>query len=122
MTKLLIPLALAAIAASPAADRNKAPDATPIGKPAECIPLNQIEQSHVRNDSVIDFEMAGGKVYRNTLPDPCPELGFEQRFGYATSLDELCSTDIITVLHDPPAPRGASCGLGQFQPVILAKH
>ena len=75
----------------------------------------------MRNDRVIDFDMGGGKYYRNALPEACPELGFEQKFSYETSLSKLCSTDIITVLQDPPTMHGASCGLGQFQPVTLVK-
>ena len=61
--------------------------------------------------------MNGGRVYRNTLPHGCPSLGFEERFSYSTSLSQLCSTDIITVLRPPGVARGASCGLGQFQPI-----
>ena len=101
--------------------REALPMATPAGKPESCIPLVSIRQSHVRNDHVIDFEMNGGKVYRNTLPDGCPGLGFDESFTYRTSLSQLCSSDIITVLQSPGPRRGASCGLGQFQPVTLAK-
>lgn len=94
--------------------------AKPAGKPESCIPLTQIRESRVRSDSVIDFYMRGGKVYRSTLPHSCPQLGFEERFTYSTSLSHLCSTDIITVLTTAGGSgfsRGASCGLGQFQPV-----
>jgi hypothetical protein len=92
--------------------------AKPDGKPVSCIPLRQIKQTRVRSDSIIDFYMLGGKVYRSTLPNSCPQLGFEESFSYGTSLSELCSTDIITVLHQGGGiSRGASCGLGEFQPV-----
>jgi hypothetical protein len=122
MRHALIAFALAApLALGAAAPPDQVPEATPDGKPVHCIPLAQISQSHVRSDQVIDFEMIGGKVYRNTLPYACPSLGFEQRYSYATSLSELCSTDIITVLQSPPIMRGASCGLGEFQPVKLVK-
>ena len=114
---LLAPLVIGA-----AADRHAIPEATPAGKAESCIPLRQINQSHVRSDQVIDFEMIGGRVYRNTLPYACPSLGFEERFGYSTSLNVLCSTDIITVLYTSPIERGASCGLGEFQPVTLTKR
>ena len=117
----LLGLALLA-AAAPAADRRQPPEATPTGKPVSCIPLTQIRETQVRDDSTIDFIMHGrNQVYRNTLPNSCPSLGFEQRFSYATSLSQLCSTDIITVLYTAPIMRGASCGLGQFQPVTLSK-
>jgi ethanolamine utilization protein EutP (predicted NTPase) len=62
--------------------------------------------------------MLGGKIYRNTLPHSCPGLGFEEKFMYKTSLSQLCSVDIITVLHNAGGlNRGASCGLGKFQPM-----
>jgi hypothetical protein len=120
MRMILLPLALLAITGADAA-RNQVPEATPSGPPVSCISLTSIQASHVRNDHVIDFDTGGGRYYRNTLPNACPDLGFEQKFSYETSLSQLCSTDIITVLHDPPMMRGASCGLGQFQPVTLVK-
>ncbi|WP_340313203.1 hypothetical protein [Rhizorhabdus argentea] len=89
----------------------------PVGKALDCIPLRSIRNTRVRDDRTIDFYMNGNKVYRNTLPYRCPELGFEEKFSYATSQSQLCSVDIITVLHSPPVMRGASCGLGKFQPI-----
>ena len=89
----------------------------PAGKPVSCIQLTSIRSSRVRDDSTIDFYMAGGKVYRNKLPHSCPGLGFEERFSFATSLSQLCSVDIITVLRSPPGISGPSCGLGTFQPI-----
>lgn len=109
------------VLAAPASARDTIPEATPAGKPVSCVQLRAIRETRVRSDQVIDFVMQNGKVYRNTLPTSCPQLGFEQRFSYATSLSQLCSVDIITVLYATPLSRGASCGLGQFQPVTLAK-
>ncbi len=121
-TALAAPLLLTATAPGMARDLNRVPEATPAGKPESCIPLRSIRDSKVRNDQVIDFVLNNGKVYRNTLPQSCPQLGFEERFTYTTSLSTLCSVDIITVLYATPTlSRGASCGLGQFQPVTLAK-
>ena len=117
---ILILLLLAA--AAPAADRRAVPPASPAGKPQTCIPLTQIRETRVPDDRTIDFIMRGrDRVFRNTLPNACPGLGFEQRFSYATSLSQLCSVDIITVLYNAPVMRGASCGLGQFQPVTLQR-
>ena len=116
---LLTPLLLAA--AAPAADR-PTPIASPAGKPVSCIPLAAIRNTVVRDDRTIDFVMRDRrKVYRNILPQSCPSLGFERRFSYVTSLSQLCSVDQITVLYTPPVMRGASCGLGQFQPVTLGR-
>ncbi len=81
-----------------------------------------LRESLVRNDRVIDFHISGDRYYRVTLPQSCSGLGSERRFTYSTSLSQLCSTDIITVLYQSPPMRGASCGLGEFQPVKIAKR
>lgn len=89
-------------------------------KSQSCVDLQRIRESRVRSDKVIDFVMIDGSILRNTLPNSCPQLGFERAFTYATSLSQLCSVDIITVIIQGGGPsRGASCGLGQFTPVSL---
>jgi hypothetical protein len=100
------------------ADQRALMEARPIGPPENCVSLRNIDYTRVRSDRVIDFYMKSGRVYRNDLGGRCPQLGFEERFSYSTSLDRLCSSDLITILT--PAGRGASCGLGEFQPVALA--
>ena len=82
----------------------------------DCVPINQIRSTRVIDDRNIDFEMSGGRVLRNRLPQACSGLGFERRFSYRTSLSRLCSLDIINVLDSNGRP-GASCGLGRFVPV-----
>lgn len=90
----------------------------PAGKPVNCISIARISESRVRDDRTIDFVMHGGQVYRNRLPYSCSDLGFEERFAYSTGTQDLCSSDIITVLHRGGGmAQGASCGLGDFQPV-----
>ena len=119
----LIALAGTLAVAAPALakqDKDAWKAAKPSGKPESCINLQQIRESRVRDDQTIDFYMLCGKVYRSTLPNSCPQLGFEKRFSYKTSLSQLCSTDIITVLTSTGISPGASCGLGQFQPVTGA--
>ncbi len=105
-------------------DRKAVPEATATGAPISCLSLTSIRESRVRSDSVIDFKTNGNKWYRNELPNSCPSLGFEERFSYATSLNQLCSVDIITVLqsYGGNLGRGPSCGLGKFQPVDLVKR
>ena len=92
----------------------------PVGKPVSCLPIHSIDETRVRNDRTIDFYMKGGRVYRNVLPYSCPQLGFEERFLYKTSTQELCSSDAITVLTGPGISHGARCGLGEFREVIGA--
>jgi hypothetical protein len=102
---------------------SKAPAARVVGEAVSCVPLTSIRSSQVHDDRTIDFDMGGGKIYRNTLPNSCPGLGFEEGFTYETSLSQLCSTDIIYVLqrYGSEVRRGAGCGLGQFVPVELEK-
>jgi len=116
-------LAIAAtgIGASAQRERDAPPPATPDGEAVSCIQSSRIRSTDVHGDRVIDFHMTGGKVYRNELPHACPSLGFEERFSYKTSINQLCSTDIIHVLQTPPSVPGPACGLGKFQPVKIAK-
>ncbi len=104
-----------------ARDRSAIPEATEDGDPVSCVSLSRVRETRVHGDSTIDFVMSGGKVFRNTLPYSCPSLGFEERFLYKTSIDQICSVDIITVLQSPGLSQGPSCGLGKFQPVKLVK-
>jgi hypothetical protein len=120
MRKLAIAALILGASAATARDRGAIPEATPIGDAVSCVSLQNIRSTQVHGNSTIDFHMSGGKVYRNTLPNSCPSLGFEERFLYKTSLSQLCSVDIITVLQSPGITPGASCGLGKFQPVKLA--
>ncbi len=121
MHKFIIVALIMTASAATARDRSTPPEATPVGDAVDCVQLRNIRSTRVYGDSTIDFDLGGGRVYRNTLPNSCPSLGFEERFLYKTSLSQLCSVDIITVLQSPGLSQGASCGLGKFQPIKLAK-
>jgi hypothetical protein len=90
-----------------------------VGEPVRCVSLSQIRSTNVVDNSTIDFKMAGGKTYRNSLPHSCPGLKYEDRFSYRTSLSQLCNVDIVRVLHNygGQLQEGVGCGLGKFQPV-----
>ena len=82
-----------------------------------CVRLTQIRESRIVSDSVIDFVMNDGSIYRNTLPIPCPGLAINRAFGYETSINDLCSVNTITVIVQGGGPvKGSICGLGQFVP------
>lgn len=100
------------------ADRWALAQARDSGEAQSCIPLSRIRSTDVRNERTIDFVMSDGSVMRSRLPYDCHGLVFNERFAYRTSLDRLCSTDIITVIHSDGG-RGATCGLGSFQPVEI---
>lgn len=90
-----------------------------VGEAQSCINRSSIRTTRVRSDQVIDFEMRGGKVFRNVLADPCPRLGLERSFTYNTSVNQLCRPEIIYTLDTMGGrlDRGAGCSLGDFVPV-----
>lgn len=118
---LLIPaLALLSGGGAVALAGKKAPESVrAVGEPKNCVSIPQIRSTKVIDNSTIDFRMTGGKTYRNSLPQSCPGLKFEDRFSYRTSLSQLCNVDIVRVLHDHGGQlsEGAGCGLGKFQMV-----
>ena len=124
-----LPLAAAACApADPAAraerDAARVPAANVLGPGQNCIDRAQVRQTIVRSDSVIDFEMAGGRVYRSTLTQRCPGLGFDRAINYETSINQLCTQQIVYTLQNIGGvlQRGAACSLGEFVPVEYVKE
>ncbi len=115
-----VALLLAGCAAGPA----KVPTPPPVvtGEARSCVQLQNIRETRVVDDSTIDFIMRDGQVLRNNLTSSCPQLGFERAFSYSTSINQLCSVDIITVIQQGGGiRRGASCGLGKFTPIAPVK-
>lgn len=111
-----------AIGVSPAmakdkAAKNPAPELVAVGDPVSCISPSQIRSTRIIDDQTIDFDMGGGKVYRNHMAYTCPGLKSEGRFAYKLNTSQLCSVDIITVLYNYGfgLQQGPSCGLGTFQ-------
>lgn len=125
----LMPLSLilaACVPSDPAADAARAaaaiaaaPEAKVTGPAQTCINRDQVRATVVRSDRVIDFEMNGGKVYRNTLKSRCPGLGWDRAITYETSINQLCSPQIVYSLTNIGGipQRGAGCSLGEFVPV-----
>lgn len=129
----LAPLAALAVSCAPAdpaaqAARSEAaiaaaPAARVLGPGQNCIDRAQVRNSVVRSDKVIDFEMVGGKVYRSTLPNRCPGLGWDRAITYETSINQLCTQQIVYSLQTIGGvpQRGAGCALGEFVPVEYVK-
>jgi hypothetical protein len=118
---LIIPaIALLSAGGAVALSGKKAPEPVrAVGEPKSCVNISQIRSTKVVDNNNIDFRMAGGKTYRNALPQSCPGLKFEDRFSYRTSINQLCSVDIVRVLHTQGGQltEGAGCGLGEFQQI-----
>ena len=77
----------------------------------QCIQPSRIEDVDIMDNQTIVFHMYNHKSWVNKLPYHCPNLYHEGGFQYTRQLDELCSTDIITVINTY-----TKCGLGTFQP------
>lgn len=88
------------------------------GEVKRCISLNRISNTQVLDDKTILFKMRGRKHYVNRMKHACPSLKREERFMYKTSIGQLCSIDIITVL-DSFGRQWASCGLEKFEEIKL---
>ena len=93
--------------------------AEPSEEPQRCLRLTEISSVTVLNNKQILFEASHKRYYLNTLPHGCPGLRRNSPIMYRTSLDQLCSVDVITVLDSAWGGfmPGASCGLGKFVPV-----
>ena len=96
-------------------------DANAAGTAVDCIRTSRISHTKVRDSRTLDFHMRGGRIYRNSLPQDCPGLAFEESFTYRTSIGRLCSVDYITV-NSGSGINGPSCALGEFQPVAIASQ
>lgn len=84
-----------------------------------CIRIQGIDDIDIVDSDTMVFRMRGGEVYRNELPRECPGLRQDDTLMYRSSVGQLCSVDIVTVLEDWGfgfSP-GASCGLGMFHPI-----
>jgi len=127
----LLPLVALAASCAPAdpaaraeADAARVPAVTVLGKGESCINRDQVRNTVVRSAQVIDFEMLGGKVYRNTLQSRCPGLEWDRAITYETSINQLCRPQIIYSLQTIGGvpQRGAGCSLGEFVPVEYLKN
>ncbi len=122
MKKALIVLSAIGIAtggAVYASGKAPEPEVRAIGTPKNCVTTHLIRNTRIIDSSTIDFKMAGGKTYRNTLSRSCPGLRREDAFSYRTSTSQLCNVDIIRVLdnYGGQLHEGVGCGLGKFQQV-----
>lgn len=88
--------------------------------PAEhprCVELRRIDHTEAVGDRDILFLMKDRAIYRNTLPHSCPGLARREPFMYRVALNQLCDTDVITMLQEwsfgfTPTE---SCPLGPFE-------
>jgi len=76
-----------------------------------CLNVTEIRSSQAVDNRTIIYRMKDGKVWRNTLATPCPDLVSQAAGAYSQELhtDYLCAnTQQITV------KTGMVCRLGEF--------
>jgi hypothetical protein len=113
LTAGLLPMLVAATALGQ--DDDAAFDRTP----QDCLVVSRIRGTEAIDDQNIIFTMRNRQVYRNTLPNKCPNLERENRIAYETRTSQLCNVDTITVLEDFGVGfrPGFTCRLGEFVPL-----
>jgi len=85
------------------------------GKRESCIQRNRIESTQIVDASTILF-FVGGQVYLNELQQKCAFLSPMRGISYTTSINQLCNTDIISVVETGmPVRNLGACNLGQFE-------
>lgn len=118
-TAAALAFALASCAQTPEGAANRTVW-VPDGPPVNCITTNHIRSMRIVDDRTIDFEMTGRRVFRNELPFRCSGLGFNRSVRHNSRTSQLCSVNTITVSSAGGGWNGATCGLGQFQPLKRA--
>ncbi len=115
----VIGVASSGFAVAYAREKAPAPEVRAVGEPKNCVSTYQIRSTKIIDNRTIDFKMAGGKTYRNTLSHSCPGLRRDDAFSYRTSTSQLCNVDIIRVVENYGGrlQEGVGCGLGKFQAV-----
>ena len=102
-----------------------APAAQAAAGQVNCIVTDQIVSRRPEGPRSLRFEMAGGSVYRNSLPGRCPALERASDLDVLTlelQGGQLCSGDSFRVV-DPAGARAVGirafpeCRLGAFVPV-----
>jgi hypothetical protein len=89
---------------------------TPVAKTTDCLDLIRIDRTEIIDNKTIIFHMDGKAKWRNDLPYSCPQLKWEDKFLFKTSINRICSVDTITVLSTIGGgfQQGPTCGLGKF--------
>ena len=84
-----------------------------------CVTLSRIQNIDIIDNQNVVFQTGNNQYYLNKLPYRCNGLRFNDGILYRTSLNELCSVDVISVLDSvgPGYQAGPSCGLGRFEPI-----
>ena len=114
-------LPLAALLVTPACamvdQHNNEEEPLPDGV-ANCLNLGSVERMEIVDEHHILFFMRDGSTYNNHLSRRCPGLRRNDTIMYRTTLNQLCSIDMFTVLNNFGGGfmPGATCSFGKFYP------
>ena len=85
------------------------------GKPVSCISIVRLGPSQTVDHTAIIYGQ-GRTLYLNRLSNGCPGLTHFTYPVVKTSLSQLCSADILTLVDRGSQMTMGSCGLGEFVP------
>lgn len=85
------------------------------GEMMNCVSLPLIKQSRILDNKTILLESTGHTAYLNELPFECPQLKMMDAYAHKTSINSMCSMDLITVIDTTVDQRLGSCPLGKFE-------
>ena len=89
---LTVALASAVPAAGGSAQDNPAPSPS-------CLQLRRIDRTEVVDSRNILFYLKDRTIYQNALPHACATLVDDKPFMYRVTMNQLCDSDVITVLE-----------------------
>jgi hypothetical protein len=75
-----------------------------------CLNGTDIEYTQTPNDQTIVFYMRDGRIWRNTLRTPCPNLKFEHAFSETVRSGQICANQQLIRVQQT----GNFCALGNF--------
>jgi len=91
-----------------------------VGEPVSCLSSRDILDSDAVTDRVVLFHVRGGRTYRSDLPQACPRLARPgTAFAHRSTVDRLCSIDLVQVFDPSTGFSYGSCQLGRFTPYEL---
>ncbi len=117
---------LLALIAAPLLAKNDTPLTDPrtlaaTGKPRQCLPLRDIQQSKPVGEDVIMFRTGANRWYRNELRAPCANLRDDRVLVFRTPSSSVCELDTVDLVDPHSRMNFGFCALGGFTPVEVPK-
>ena len=123
MRGIWVAFTMAALLAGCASDDNRTPRAeqrwVADGPEVSCINRNQVRSTEVVDDQHHQLRHEQpAHVRQPPAQQPARAWPADRTFTVNSRTTQFCSANTITVITGPGGQRGATCGLGRFQPVV----